>query len=342
MAGKKFNKKERLYLYQFLIDMFDSGLPIFDSLQKLSLEGGGLLGKGFLKKVDRVIENMKSNSSIANSFASFLPESDIGVFVAADRAGDLRSGLSALIELNTFRSECFASLRSALMLPVILTALTFVVIAGYSTNVFPAFIPVIEVAKWPTSTALLYNFGVWIASGGWVVLLSAAIIFAISLVFLMKNLTGALRESLGKFPPFSTYRKFIMTDLLVSLYLLLRSGIPYLEALKIIEDNCNRFTRWHLRKVINNLGAGLGYGEAMKTGLLDKQTVFDFAIYAELPSFVETLSQISAKAQKGLLLTFQVTAGTLKNIATAFLGGVIIWVFTALFALIDVLSVNMS
>lgn len=342
MFNKKFNKKERLYLYQFLIDMISSDLPIFESLQKLASEGGGLLGKGFLTKVSIVLDNMKTHSSVSSSFADLLPDSDVGVFVAADRAGDLKGGLSALIDLNLFRSECYSSLRSAVMMPLILFMLTFVVIAGYSVNVFPAFIPVVPVDRWPTSTGLLYALGLWIYNGGWILLIAFSGAFFFLMTMLLKNLTGPIRESLARLVPFSTYRQFIMTDVLVSLYLLLKSGIPYIDALTLISKNSNRYTHWHMDKIISNMSEGLSYGDAMKTGLLDKKTVFDFSIYSELPSFVSTLKQISTNAQKSLLNTFMLTAGLLKNFATAFLGGVIVWVFVALFALIDVVSQGLT
>ncbi|EIC0700575.1 type II secretion protein F, partial [Salmonella enterica subsp. enterica] len=45
---RKLTKKQRLYLYQFCADMIDSGIPLYDSIQKLRDEGKGLLGKGFI------------------------------------------------------------------------------------------------------------------------------------------------------------------------------------------------------------------------------------------------------------------------------------------------------
>ncbi|MEC4724938.1 hypothetical protein HWQ46_05150 [Shewanella sp. D64] len=338
MLFKQFNKKERLYIYQFLIDMIDSDLPIYDSLLTLVNKGESLLGKTFVIKVKHILKDMANSSNLASCFEGVIPANDLSIFHAADRAGDIKGGLIALIQLNEFRSKCISTLVSSLTFPLIMVIITFVVIAGYSVSVFPAFIPVVPVEKWPTSTAMLYGTGLWIYNGGWLVLILSFLSISVLFTILLNRFTGSVRELFSNVFPFSMYRQFVMTDFLVALYLLLHSGVPYIDALNLIRENSNRYLKWHLTKVISNLNAGLGYGEAMRTGLLDKVTVFDFAIYSELPSFVNTLQQISMKSQTNLLTTFNTMAGILKNSATAFLGGVIIWVFIGLFALIDVLS----
>jgi len=342
MRFKQFSKKERLYIYQFLIDMIDSDLPIYNSLSRLVNEGSELLGKSFVKKISLILADMNNSSNLADCFHGFIPANDMSIFVAADRAGDLKGGLIALIQLNEFRSKCSSMVKSSLAFPTIMLILIFVVIGGYATNVFPAFIPVIEVALWPDSTASLYHLGVWIVGGGWLFLIVVFVGTFALFSFLLVNFTGVIREFISPLFPFSTYRQFMMTDFLVALYLLLHSGVPYLDSLNIIQANSNRYLKYHMDKVVYNLNLGLGYGDAMKTGLLDKKTIFDFAIYSELPSFVDTLKQISLKSQANLVSSFTFTSGILKNLATASLGGVIIWVFVALFALIDVVSQSLS
>ncbi|EOW5061660.1 type II secretion protein F, partial [Escherichia coli] len=61
---KKFNKKQRVYLYQFCSDMLHSGLPIYDSINKLRSEGESLLGKSFIKKLNILMNRMKSSPSV--------------------------------------------------------------------------------------------------------------------------------------------------------------------------------------------------------------------------------------------------------------------------------------
>ncbi|STJ03457.1 Uncharacterised protein [Escherichia coli] len=71
---EKFNKKQRIYLYQFCADMLHSGLPIYDSIVKLRSEGEALLGKSFAKRLDYLMERMKNSPSVSASFGH--PDSD--------------------------------------------------------------------------------------------------------------------------------------------------------------------------------------------------------------------------------------------------------------------------
>ncbi|EEX2629619.1 type II secretion protein F, partial [Escherichia coli] len=77
---------------------------------------------------------------------------------------------------------------------------------------------------------------------------------------------------------------------------------------------------------------------AFKTGLLGGDELLNISLYASLPSFDQVLGTVSDKAKIKIEQNINVLAGMLKSLSTLVLGGCVVWVFIALFALSDELS----
>jgi len=338
----KFGKKQRLFLYKFCADMIRTELPLYDSLVKLQLEGKSLLGAGFAKNIANLTHNMKAGlkgASIAVMFEGLVPQSELSVINAAEQSGSLADGFMTLVNVINYNSELKSKLISAVLFPVIMIILSLIVIAGYSMKVFPAFEGVVPVSKWPGITQSLYSFGNALVAGLWIYILIviSAIVFFIKMV--ISNVSGKLRNQvLDRILPFSTYKQIVGSIFLNNLALMLKNGIPLNDGLGIILLNSNRWLKHHINIMRENMATGLGYGEALNTGLFGPETLLNISLYAELPSFNEVLSSVSAKSREHVQEYIKKLSGLLKSLSTLILGGCVVWVFAALFALSDTLG----
>ncbi|MGG8471960.1 type II secretion system F family protein [Rahnella sp. PAMC25617] len=338
----KFGKKQRLFLYKFCADMIRTELPLYDSLVKLQLEGKSLLGAGFAKNIANLTHNMKAGlkgASIAVMFEGLVPQSELSVINAAEQSGSLADGFMTLVNVINYNSELKSKLISAVLFPVIMIILSLIVIAGYSMKVFPAFESVVPVSKWPGITKSLYTFGNSLVAGLWVyiIIVIAAVVFTIKMV--ISNFSGPLRNKfLDRILPFSTYKQIVASVFINNLALMLKNGIPLNDGLAIILLNSNRWLKHHINNMRENMANGLGYGEALNTGLFGPETLLNISLYAELPSFNEVLSSVSAKSREHVQEYIKKLSGLLKSLSTLILGGCVVWVFAALFALSDTLG----
>jgi len=338
----KFGKKQRLFLYKFCADMISTELPLYDSLVKLQVEGKSLLGSAFAKNIGVLTNNMKAGltgASIAVMFKGLVPQSELSVINAAEQSGSLADGFMTLVNVINYNSELKSKLISAVLFPVIMIILSLIVIAGYSMKVFPAFEGVVPVSKWPGITQSLYSFGNSLVAGLWIYILIviATIVFFIKMV--ISNVSGKLRNQvLDRILPFSTYKQIVGSIFLNNLALMLKNGIPLNDGLGIILLNSNRWLKHHINIMRENMATGLGYGEALNTGLFGPETLLNISLYAELPSFNEVLSSVSAKSREHVQEYIKSLSGVLKSLSTLILGGCVIWVFAALFALSDTLG----
>lgn len=336
---RKFAKKQRLYIYQFCADMVKAGLPLFDSLQKLQQEGRPLLGKSFSIKLSDLLTKMKQETSIASVFSGVVPNSELSVITAAEKSGSLADGFLTLVSVIHYNDELRKKIIGALVFPLIMISLSLVVIAGYSQKVFPAFASVVPIEKWPAVTQNLYNFGTALYQGLWLKILIGFIACVIAIKFMMANLSGPIRNSFfDRIIPFSTYRQLTSSVFLNNLSLMLSNNIPLADALSIIRLNANRWLRWHLDLMMDNMAKGMHYSKALSSGLMGTEELLNISLYAELPSFNDVLRSVSSRSRDRIQGYIKKLSGLLKNLATVILGGCVIWVFISLFALMDTLS----
>lgn len=336
---RKLTKKQRLYLYQFCADMIDSGIPLYDSIQKLRDEGKGLLGKGFIGKLDLISNRMVESESVNAVFAGLVPKDELSVIFSSEKSGSLSSGFRGIAEMINYRKELTSSIAKAVSFPLIMLVLALVVISGYAVKVFPAFERVIPTQRWPTVTQVLYSFGSSLYNGLWIYFLIFFIAAYIIIVLLLNNLTGNLRNNvLDRIIPFSIYKKMVCSVFISNLSSMLKNKVPINDSLTVLSQNANRWLYAHINTMLDNMARGDTYKDALNTGLLGKEEILNVSIYSGLPSFSDVLAAVALKARKDLAQAISRLSGLLKSLSTLVLGGCVVWVFVALFALSDTLS----
>ena len=336
---RKLAKSQRLYLYQFCSDMITAELPLYDTLLKLQQEGAKLLGKGFSNKLQNITDKMRESTSISAVFEGLIPRDELSVIHAAERSGSLADGFLTLVNVIRYNSELSKKLISAVTFPVIMLVLAFMVIAGYAVKVFPAFEAVVPVDSWPTVTQALYHFGKALTEGLWLKIIVGVIAGVLLIRFTMANLTGFFRNRcLDKILPFSTYKQIGASVFLNNIALMLKNGIPINDSLEIIKLNSNRWLRHHIDNMLYKMSQGQNYGDALDSGLFGHEELLNISLYAGLPSFNQVLNSVSSRSRVKIQEYIHKLSGLLKSLSTLVLGGCVIWVFIALFALSDAIS----
>ncbi|EDZ3529584.1 type II secretion protein F [Salmonella enterica subsp. arizonae] len=336
---RKLTKKQRLYLYQFCADMIDSGIPLYDSIQKLRYEGKGLLGKRFIGKLDLISNRMAESESVNAVFTGLVPKEEMSVIFSSEKSGSLSSGFRGLAEMISYRKKLTASIIKAISFPLIMLVLALVVISGYAVKVFPAFERVVDTQRWPSVTQVLYSFGSSLYNGLWIYFLIFVVAMYILIMIIINNFTGNFRNKfLDRIIPFSIYKKMACSLFISNLSSMLRNKVPINDSLVVLSQNANRWLYTHINTMLDNMSRGEAYKDALNTGLLGKEEILNVSLYSDLPSFSDVLAAVALKSQKDLALAIARLSSLLKSLSTLVLGGCVVWVFVALFALSDTLS----
>lgn len=335
----KFTKNQRYYLYQFCADMMKAELPLYDSIVRLHAEGKTLLGDGFAKKVRAFLDKMATTESVSAVFEGFVPREELGMIYASEKSGSMAEGFLSIVESLKFEQQLRSQLIKAVSFPLIMLCLALTVIAGYAVEVFPSFERVIPTNRWPGVTQALYSFGTQLYNGLWIYIAVVSVAVVIVIRLMMSHVTGGVRNKiLDRILPFSTYKRMSSSLFLNSLSSMLRNNVPLNESLDVIRLNASRWMRSHIALMQNNMAQGQSYGRAMNTGLLGPSEVLNISLYSGLPSFYDVLLAVSEQAKKEVGGNIEWLAGILRSLATLILGGCVIWVFAALYALSDEIS----
>lgn len=334
------NQTNRIELYILLADLLDDGVPLYNALMLVQGEDGEkVYSNSFIKQLRVIATKMKSSSSVSNVLTGVVPPQDLTVINAAEKAGQLSQGMRMLVAMLKKNDELISMMRSALITPALLIVIVFLVIMGYSLQVFPTFLGVLPLSQWPNVTQNLYGFGNYLAKGGLPTILigAALIIFLVRLS--MPLIKGEFRNKfLDRVPPYNYYRILQLGLFLRMLSTLMNNSIPMVDALNLMKQRASPWMTYHLNAFISNMKAGRSYKESFDTGFLTPQMLLTVNLYASLDSFAETVKKMAENCDKKIESDILKLSGIMKNLSLISLAGAVIWIFAAIFSLIDVLG----
>ena len=279
LQRKRIPSNDFLVFNQELATLLKAGMPLVQSLDILRQR---VAHPTFKAVLDDVYERVRSGSSVSEAFAA---HGDLfpGVYTASLLAGEKSGGLEQVLRRYVGHMKVLGSVRrrtlSALMYPVILLALSLVVVSIIIVRVVPAFagfygtfgreLPpltrgIIAVSRfvgtfWP----LLLVGAIGLGAGAWAWARQPA------------NKAHLHRLLLGV--PFlgSVVRRFSTSQLARTLATLLGGGLPLVNAIDVSSQAIgNRFMAAELAQV----GHRVREGESMSKAMLDRGTFPDVAV----------------------------------------------------------------
>lgn len=329
----------RKKLYKLLADLLDDGVPLFEALNLIGSDGEKVYGKSFIKHLTKIIDKMKSSSSVTDVLAGTVPPQYLTVINAAERSGQLSQGLRMLVAMVEKQSEIVAMVRGSMMMPIVMFIVVLLVIMGYSIQVFPTFIAVLPVDKWPGVSQGLYGFGNYLAGGGILTILGGAVGIFFLIRLSMPLMKGELRTRfIDPLPPYSYFRIIQLGMFLRMLSTLLLNGIPMLEALNLMKERASPFLNYHLGIFTGNMKAGRNYKDSFDSGFLTHEMLLTVKIYAGMDSFSETVRKMAEGCDLQIHQDIQKLSGVLKNVSLVTLALAVVWIFGAIFSLVDKLG----
>lgn len=335
-----FSPKNRIVLYTILADLIDEGVPLFDALTLInSDEGHKVYGNSFITKLDTIIRKMKNASSIAEVLTDLVPPQDLLIINAAEKTGQLSKGLRMIIRILKLNSQIKTLIIHSLLPPVILFFVILCVIMGYTQEVFPTFISVLPLAEWPYVTRLLYDFGGYLVSGGLITITLVILSICILVYSSMPILRGSVRTNiLDNIPPYNYYKDIQLGLFLRMLSSLLVTGVPMMEAIDLMKYKSSPWLGSHLQTFTQNMKLGKSYKDALDTGFMSNDILLTIKVYSGLDAFSEVVSKMADKSEESLISKINKLSTIMKNTSLIVLASVVLWIFAAIFNLVDKLG----
>ena len=165
-----------------------------------------------------------------------------------------------------------STMRKAVAYPLTLLTMFLAMMVGFAVTAVPILAEMMPPEKWPLLGRMLYSVSMVITNYGvWIGLLLVSLITAFLVA--LPRWTGPVRMRLDRYLPFSIYRDYASSLLLISLSSMMRSGVSLRSALERSMKFSSPWLRWHIRKIMANLSKPNTpfFGQAFSTGVMSQE-----------------------------------------------------------------------
>lgn len=288
--------------------------------------------KPLREALERVLARVRSGARLADAVqdqAGVFPSYYSGMLRAGEAGGNLPE---VLVELATYLDRLHSlreNLRSALLYPAILAAMTLLTVIVMFAGVLPQFQPLFEDLgdDLPLLTRVFLATGHFVEAWWWAGLLALA---AATLFFRYRLRDQAFRRVWDRFklgmPLIGGLVRSIETVRFArTLSMLLLGGLPLPEALKIVR---NALTNTVFRESVDAVAEGLREGGNLTSGIARSGVFPPLAVQLiqvgeEAGRLDGVLSELASSLERETQRTTQRLLAVLVPVVTIFLGGIV-------------------
>ena len=271
--GTRIKGKDRIIFTRQLSTLINAGLPLTQSLRTVSEQ---IQSKNLRSVVTEIVSSVESGKSLSESFKEH-PNVFNTIYVSLVAAGEASGSLDKALERIANQQEKDAAIagkiRGALVYPVIVMGVILAVLIFMLTTVLPQVGSLYKDLHkdLPTLTRVLLAISSFIVNFWWLTLIIVIGLFFASRTWL-KTTSG--RAALDNFklhvPLFGKiFRKVYMARFSRTLGTMLSSGIPMLEAIRIVKESIGNV---HVEATLEKTMNGVKGGKALSSTLENQDT----------------------------------------------------------------------
>ena len=273
--GDHVGSKDRVIFTRQLSTLINAGLPLTQSLRTVSEQ---VTNKTLHEIVVQVVASVEGGQSLSQAFAAY-PKAFNDVYVSLVAAGESSGSLDKALERIANQQEKDAAIvskiRGALIYPVIVLVVIVLVLVFMLTTVLPQVGGLYKDLhqELPILTRVLLAISTFIQKG-WLLVLIGLVGLGFALRNYVQTEQGrAMADGFKLNAPIfgKIYQKVYMARFSRTLGTMLESGIPMLEALRIVK---NAIGNVHVEAVLEKAMSGVKGGKALSSTLENHEDTF--------------------------------------------------------------------
>lgn len=269
--GKKISMSEKSTFCRFMATMLHSGLSISEAAEIIKQESENPRMKKILADIAFQTRKGKSLSLTLSAYKNDFDPIFLTIIKAGEQSGTLEDSFNYLAKQLLASYEFSQKIFGSLMYPAVIITAMFIVGTVMMIVVLPRIADVFLKMniKLPMMTKLILEFGLFV--GGHILLVLLAIVtlfFLLFLTFYLEKTRNIIIIVLTKFPALKKMLNQIdVARFARTLAILLKSGVPIIEALDVTADS---LTQPQLKKQAKNFTVGLAKGKSLSAVLEEK------------------------------------------------------------------------
>ena len=261
---KRINRQEVIIFNRQLATLLRTGMPLSPALDTICEQTVNKKFKVVLESIQQAVKAGESFSIALAEHPSVFPQLFVSMVEVGETDGMLDKILDRLATLGTQEMETSSRIKSAMLYPIVLVGIAFLVVNFLIVGVLPKFVMVFKAseASLPLPTQIVLGLS-WIARKLWIPITIALTVFIIWFRRYSRQGEGQFKfhSFLLKIPIFGQlYKKIQVSRFARTLSMLTTSGIPLLQALEVVEKTLDNAV---IRRAITNIRAALTQGKPL-------------------------------------------------------------------------------
>lgn len=336
-AKNKFGKNPqlRLRVYDKIKSLLSNSMTSNQVINKLLArkKPSELYTKPDAAFLEHVSMSYRKGYSFSEALRGWATPGEIMLIRSGEESGKLNESLERTIDMLNKMIEMRNRVKSEITYPIVLFIALFVIVIGFAKFMLPILTQFGDPQDWDIIAQSLYYFSTWVAD--YWILVIIGIYGLIQLIsHTMPKLTGPLRNSLDKIPPYSIYKAIQSGLLLIALGSLMKSGVQFRRSLENIRSESTPYLGEKIEEIIGNIDIGLDNGKAMNTNFVGEigDDIEDYSSGSNIEEAMEKLGDLSIK---NTIESIAKQSSIARIISIALVAGFVLWIYGA-FVLITV------
>lgn len=338
-----FNGNDRMELYDDFQQYLENKLhikEIYRNLIKNYTRRGKKPDHPIAQILEECSEKLNSGQSLANSLREWIPDNELSIIDACDKAGSAEKGFKNAMLVCDGVTRVKKAVKGITRISMFLFSLNFVIVALFCAMLVPIIINSVPLSKWNAIQTLIYYFYLAVMDYWYIVILMMSVVY-----YLIKksltHLTGRFRHFLDRFPPWSVYKKINGASFILSINAMLSAGVAMEEAVIVMKSGTR--SRWLYERLFalersisgkgqENLGQALdatGFDFPDENAIIKMQTLF------ETNNFEESLNRFAKKWLEKTISDVEQLGQRLHILGLFFSAGTIIFLLLVMFPLLQ-------
>ena len=342
----KLKNETRLKIYYKLAALLRNRFTLMDALDRIWMiesKDGNKPNEPMAIAVAWWLRELEKGLPFSSAIDGWAPMREKLMLSVGD-VSKLEKALLNVIKVSEGSNRIIQPLVNAITYPLMMIALSLVIIVGVGIYMVPPLLEFAKDATWTGSAASLVWLSGFVKVYWWTFPITFFAII-ITIYFSFSFFLGPIRVRFDKFPPWSLYRMFSGVSWLMSLAALVESGTPISKAMQSLREQSNPYLRERIDAALSYMKNGDNLGTALKKTKMDfpeTELIGDLEIYSELDNFEEALNSVASTYLENSINNVKKEASLLNSIALLIVSGVIAWVLLGVFDMQNQVQSNMQ
>lgn len=273
--------------------------------------------------------------SLRDAWDGSVPKEDMLVIGAGER-GDLAHALRFLAKVVELRQRNRRNIKAAVALPAFLLVVMMVFQMVVALKMMPIMTEIMPPEAFPPIGKALYDVS-QIVIHYWYLLYGLPIAVITAFYFSLGRWTGPSRVRADRhLLPYAIYRDVRSGEFLMSLAALTEANVSTYDALSLMIQHADGWTRWHLARIRLSLRSDHDITRAIDTGIFSDEIYDRVCEYAERSNFESGIRKIGLTTIEEVALSINKRSAVIRNVLLVSVGMFII------FTLLGMISIGMA